>query len=304
MQGKKLNKKKGIKEKWVGLLFVMPALIYMLILSGWPIIYNIYLSFKDVSIYNLANPAARKFIGFGNYKMIFNDEAMIPALTNTLKYTVFSLLFQFSLGLLFALLFNKKFALSNFLRGFMLISWMMPVTVTGLLFQYLLSPDVGAINTFLQNIGLISEPIKWLQDTKTALWGVIITNTWIGVPFNMLLLYTGLSTISAELYESASIDGANAFQRFLHITLPLLKPAILSVLVLGFVYTFKVFELIYVMTGGGPIYATEVLATFAYKKSFAYYYFGQGAAVANILLLILMFVSLIYLRLIKNEESD
>jgi multiple sugar transport system permease protein len=131
-----------------------------------------------------------------------------------------------------------------------------------------------------------------------------MANTWVGIPFNMLLLTTGLSGIPEEIYESASIDGASSLQKFWRITLPLLRPAMLSVLILGFVYTFKVFDLIFVMTGGGPVNATEVFATFSYKLSFSYYYFGQGAAVANILFVILFCVALIYLRMIRNEEAN
>lgn len=275
----------------------------MLLLIGYPIVYNIVLSFQDVSAFNLAAGGVRPFIGFGNYRTVSVDETMRAAVWNTFNYTITCLVFQFSLGLTFALLFNLKFSFAKPLRGFLVISWMMPVTVTALLFKYMLSTN-GIIDMVLMGLRITRAPVDWLVNQGSAIYGPIIANTWIGVPFNMLILTTGLTGIPEEIYESASIEGANAFQKFLHVTLPLLRPAILAVLVLGFVYTFKVFDLIFVMTGGGPVNATEVFATFAYKLSFRFYYFGQGAAVANILFVILFCVALIYLRLIRKEDTQ
>lgn len=291
------------KERLVGYAFIAPALIYMLLMIGYPVLYNIAISFTDLSAFNLAQGKTKNFIGFENYKAIFSNPSMYAAIRNTTLYTIISISIQFTLGLLFALLFNKKFAVAKPLRGALVISWMMPITVTALLFKYMLSPDVGVINYFLVQLGVVKEPIPWLLKTSTAIWGPIMANSWVGVPFNMLLLTTGLSSISDEVYESASIDGANAFKRFKYITLPLLKPAVLSVLVLSFVYTFKVFDLIFVMTGGGPINATEVLATYSYRLSFSQYKFGEGASVANILFLILFCIALVYLKLLKKEEA-
>ncbi len=306
-QSPALRKHKGMSERthniFTGYMFVGPALIYMLCLIGYPIVYNIMLSFRDVSAFNLAGGAARPFVGFQNYITVFKDETMMAAIVNTFKYTIFCLIFQFSIGLMLALLFNLKFSIAKPMRGFLVISWIMPVTVTALLFKYMLSPDGGIINIVLQALHIINQPVGWLINPKTAIWGPIIAATWIGTPFNMLLLTTGLSGIPEEVYESSSIDGANVFQKFFRITLPLLRPSIMSVLVLGFVYTFKVFDLIFVMTGGGPGNSTEVFATFAYRLSFSNYYFGQGAAVANVLFLILFCVALVYLRLINKEET-
>lgn len=283
-----------------GYVYVLPALIFMMILIGYPIIYNWLLSFQDLNAMSI-NSGSVKFVGLGNYKKIFSDEVMRIALKNTFIYTIASLVIQFTIGFALALFFNNKYKLCNHIRGLLVISYMMPITVTALMYKFMLSPD-GIINYLLMSIGIIDRPIPWLLQESTALWGVIIANGWIGIPFNMLLLTTGLANIPEDIYESASVDGANWFRRFIHITLPLLKPAIFSVLMLGFVYTFKVFDLVYVMTSGGPVNATEVLSTYSYKLSFRYFYFGQGAAVANVLFLCLFVVSLFYLRLIGKEE--
>jgi multiple sugar transport system permease protein len=152
------------------------------------------------------------------------------------------------------------------------------------------------------NIHIINTPIEWLLSPGPAIWSVITANIWIGIPFNMILLSTGLTTIPKSLYESANIDGANIFQQFFNITLPLMKQSIETVLVLGFIYTFKVFDLVYVMTQGGPVNATELLSTYSYKLSFVEFNFSKGAAVANILFIILFLVSLVYIKLVKEDE--
>lgn len=299
-----LRRRKGQYEQEciTGYLFIIPALVYMLLIMGYPILYNIFLSFQDVSAYNLAAGQARPFVGLQNYKTIFADETMKHALKNTFVYTICCLIVQFSVGLILALFFSQKFALAKPLRGLLVVSWVMPVTVTALLYKYMLSPEGGIIDIILMKLGIIKAPVGWLTKQETAIFGPIIANSWIGIPFNMILLTTGLISISEEIYESALLDGTNPFQKFWYITFPLLKPSMMAVLVLGFVYTFKVFDLIFVMTGGGPVNATEVLATFAYKLSFRYYYFGQGAAVANVLFVILFCVALLYLKLINKEE--
>lgn len=291
------------REIITGFLFVAPALIYMLVLIGYPIVYNIMLSFQDISAFNLAAGSERPFIGLDNYRTVFSSPVMPYAFRNTFIFTIGCIVVQFSAGLGLAVLFSKQFRLARPIRGLMVVSWMMPMTVTALLFRYMLSPDVGIIDMILMQLRIINQPVGWLLNQRTALAGPIIANSWVGIPFNMLLLSTGLSSIPDDIYESASIDGANGLQRFMHITIPLLRPAMMAVLILGFVYTFKVFDLIFVMTGGGPVNATEVFSTFAYRLSFSFYYFGQGAAVANILFIILFIVALGYLHLIKKEET-
>ncbi len=162
--------------------------------------------------------------------------------------------------------------------------------------------ETGIVNNYLMILGLIKEPILWISNQDTAMWGLIIANSWVGIPFNMLLLSTGLSNVPDSIIESAKIDGAVAWQRLIFIVVPMIKPAILSVLVLGFVYTFKVFDLVFTMTAGGPVNSTEVLSTYSYLLSFKYYYFSQGASVANILAIFLIIVSFIYVRLTSKEE--
>lgn len=290
------------RDAVTGLMFVLPAVIYMLVTMVYPLLYNIVLSFKDLTVMTFKGNAS-KFIGMANYSQILADPEFHQAFVQTLWFTVACIVVQFSLGLLLAVFFNQKFRLAGPIRGMVLVAWMMPVAVTGLLFKYMLQTEGGVINQILSMLGLVTgDPIGWLIDPSKAMWGVIIANCWVGVPFNMLLLTTGMSNIPADVYESASIDGANTIQRFFHITIPLLKPAIMSVLMLGFIYTFKVFDLIYMMTKGGPLNATEVLSTYSYRHSFTLFNFSIGAAAAVILFLCLMCVGVFYLRLIQKDE--
>jgi len=246
--------KKMFRYDNIGLLFVLPAFLYMLIFVGYPIISNIILSFQEVNAGNLVR-GAKNFVLFDNYIGLFQDNVFRKALFNTLTYTVCCLVVQFIIGFAFALFFNKKFSFAKPVRGILLIPWMIPITVTALIFKLLFATDIGVINYILRSLHLISSNIEWLTTPKTAMFALICANVWIGIPFNMILISTGLTTIPQELYESASIDGASKVQTFFKITLPLLKPTIESVLILGFIYTFKVYDLVWVMTSGGPFYA-------------------------------------------------
>lgn len=289
-------------DRGAGYLWVLPALVFMIAFIGYPLAYNLVLSFQKVDVMNIKT-VGKPFIGIGNYKEIFSGDVLSTSITNTLLFTIGCLVLQFSIGLALALYFTTGFRLQVRLRGLLAVAWMVPSTVVALLFKFMLSPSCGILNYIIVGTGILREPIGWLTSSSTALWGTIIANTWIGVPFNMVLLTAGISGIPGELYESAAIDGATGAQRFFRITVPLLKPAMYAVLILGFVYTFKVFDLIYVMTNGGPVHATEVLSTYAYKLSFERFHFSEGAAAANVLFACLFLVALGYLRLVRDDEE-
>lgn len=295
----RLNKVK--KESLQGWLFVAPALIYMAVLVGYPIVYNIVLSFQNATMKNISRE--KIFVGIQNYLTIFQSENMAWALKNTFLFTLISISFQLVLGLSLALFLNKKFPGAKFTRGLLVISYLLPNVVTALLFKYMLSPDAGIIDKILKSVGVLEHSVGWLQNVETALWGPIFANVWAQTPFIMLLITTGLMNIPEEVNESGALDGANAFQRLWYITLPLLKNSMMAVLMIGFMYTFKVFDLIYTMTGGGPVYSTEVLSTYAYKLSFSTFKFSEGASAANILFICLLFVSLFYRYLLGKEEK-
>ena len=209
--------------------FILPAFFYMLLVLGYPLIYNVVLSFKDVNVKNLTKGGS-VFVGFQNYIDLFQNDTFLLVMRNTFIFTLACLLFQFTIGFAFAIFFSQKFRLSGPIRGIVLVSYMMPMAVTGLLGKNLFS-NTGLINDLLVKIGVVGP--EWLVDTSTALAAVIVMNCWVGIPFNMLLLISGLTSIPGEVYESASIDGARWGQRFVYITLPMMRGSIMAVLMLG-----------------------------------------------------------------------
>ena len=233
------------KKKREAYIFILPGFIYLLIVCGYPLIYNIVLSFRNVNVRNIASGDS-VFVGFENYIELFRDPTFLMVFRNTIIFTLACLVIQFTIGFLFAMFFSKKFTLAGPVRGLILVGYMMPMSVTALLGRNMFLLDGGVINDLLMKLHIVSEPVDWLVSAGTALAAIIAVNCWVGIPFNMLLLTSGLTGISDDIYESASIDGANKFQRFLYITLPLMKPAMLSVLMLGFIYTFKAFDLMYI----------------------------------------------------------
>ena len=286
----------------IGYLFVLPAMIYMIVFVGYPIISNFILSFQDVTVQTI-NAPSKPFVGLENYRTLLKDTVLQTAIVNTFVFTIACLVFQFIIGFALAVFFNKQFSFAKPIRGILMIPWMIPMTVTALVFKFMFSSNVGIFNQLLQMAGIIHKPVEWLMHPRSAMFSLIATNVWIGIPFNMILLSTGLTTVPSELYEAAAIDGASQVQSFFRITIPLLKNAIEAVLILGFIYTFKVFDLVFVMTNGGPVNSTHLLSTYSYKLSFSLFKYSQGAATANILFVILFCVSLLYLKFVNKSEA-
>lgn len=290
------------KKDFVGYIFILPAILFLIIFVGYPILYNIIMSFYKVDLKSL-NTGISEFIGFNNYRTLFAfGTNTFKVIYNTFFFTVMCLILQFSIGFILALFFNNNFQFAKTIRGLIMVAWLVPVTVTALNFKFMFSERGGIINFILLSLGFIDTPIAWLVGQQSAMWSVIITNVWIGIPFNMILLVTGLTTISNTLYESSNIDGANWIQKLCYITIPSIKTAIFSCLTLGFINTFKIFDLIFMMTNGGPVDATEVLSTLSYRFSFDKFNYSMGATVADILFIILLLVCFIYIRGIKEDE--
>ncbi|MPZ70196.1 MAG: ABC transporter permease subunit [Actinobacteria bacterium] len=283
-------------------LFVLPALLFIVFIMIYPLGYNFYLSFRDVTIGNyLAGDAP--FVGLKNYIELVKQPAFIHALVVSALFTSGSLVFQFSIGFALAVFFSRPFPGSGIMRAFIMLGWMIPLVVSANVWRWMLAGDYSVINVALRGLGLIQESPYWLSQPSTALLGVVTANIWVGVPFNMVLLLAGLQGIPKVLYEAAKVDGCGPWQQFWHITLPQIRPVALVTLLLGFIYTFKVFDLIFVMTSGGPVNATTVLPIHVYKLTFDFLRFSDGAAAASMLLLISLCLTAGYLWLIRREET-
>lgn len=288
-------------EKMTPYLYIFPAVIFLAAIMGYPIIYAIYMSFQKFTLETLVSKNAQ-FVGFLNYQAVISNPQFMIALQHSLIFTFASIFFQFSIGLCLAILFSKSFPMCNIMRGLLLSGWQIPSVVTGTIFLWLFNMDYGLINFILTNLNMIQEPIGWVTSADTALITVIMVNIWLGIPFNTILLSAGITGLPEDVFEAATVDGANAWQKLIYITIPLLKSTILAVLMLGFIYTLRVFDVIWIMTKGGPASATEVLPTFAYRLSFISFNFGQSAAVSVIILLILMVAAFFYLKFAIQEE--
>jgi multiple sugar transport system permease protein len=291
-----LSAKKNIEDY----AFVLPGVVYILALLGYPLIYNFMLGFRDVDVKTFRS-GTDVFVGLANYAALFKDGIFRLVFRNTLVFTFVCITVQFGLGFLLAVFFSKKFTFAGPIRGLILIAYMMPMSVTALMGKSMFG-QVGVINDLLFKLKIISELPMWLADGTMAMIAVIAMNCWVGIPFNMMLLTSGLTNVPPEIYESASIDGANAWTRFWRITVPCIRSSIFAVLMLGFIYTFKAFDLMFIMTAGGPLNATDVLGTYSYRLSFTEFKFSMGSASAIILFCCLFIVGLFYLRMSAHEE--
>jgi len=281
-------------------LLILCALGYLLAFAGLPLLYNIVISFQQVDMFSLGS-LFHQGVGWENYASVFADPLAWRVLVNTVVFTVASVFFQFIIGFAFALFFNQQFPGAAWLRGLFLAAWVMPGLVVGVLWNWLLSGDFGVINYVLLSLGLIDEPVFWRSDVNYSLTAVILANIWYGMPFNMILLAVGLAGIPDDLYEAAELDGANAFQRFWTITLPMMRSTIGAVLALGIIFTLQQFDLFAAITAGGPAGSSTVAQYWSWQLSFREFDFGRGAVISVIMIIVVLGVSLVYVRSTRGE---
>jgi multiple sugar transport system permease protein len=297
----------GLRRRWgeevTKVLFVLPAALAMLALFGYPVVKNLAMSLQDYTLKTFFTGAA-PWVGLDNYRAVVKDQIFSKAMVNTALFTVGSIAFQFALGMALALFFHKKFPLSGVLRSLLLLPWLLPLIVSSATWRSILEQDNGILNRSLAGLGIIDSPVPWLNSPSVALIAVIGVNIWIGIPFNLTLLYSGLAEIPDQLYEAGSLDGATGWKGFRYITWPNLRPVASVLLVLGVVYTIKVLDIILGLTGGGPANATQTLATQSYQRSFVEFKFGQGAAFSNILIAISLVFAVLYLRATRRAVDD
>lgn len=284
------------------MMLVLLTLAYLFVFAGLPLIYNVVISFQTVDVFSLGSlihPSA----GLENYADILTDRQAGQVLRNTVVFTLGSVALQFVLGFALALFFHQNFAGASWIRGLFLAGWVMPGLVVGVLWNWLLSGDFGVVNYVLEGIGLIDDPVFWRSNPETSLIAVLIANVWYGTPFNMILLSVGLSQIPEDLYEAAELDGANAFQRFWTITLPMMRATIGAVVALGIIFTLQQFDLFAAITQGGPAGSSTVAQYWSWELSFREFDFGRGAVISVLMILVVLVVSLIYVRSTRAETQ-
>jgi multiple sugar transport system permease protein len=263
-------------REWLSLWFMLPAAAFLILFLAYPLGLGVWLSFTDARI-----GRAGEFVGIENYEWLWDDSTFWLSVFNTLLYTTVASTIKFAVGLYLALLLNENLPFKAILRALVLVPFIVPTVLSAIAFWWLFDPQFSIISWSLKKMGLITANIDFLGNIWNARWSVIFANIWRGVPFVAITLLAGLQTVSPSLYEAATIDGATPWQRFRYITYPLLTPIIAVVMTFSVLFTFTDFQLIWVMTRGGPVNATHLMATLSYQRAILGGQLGEGAAIST-----------------------
>jgi multiple sugar transport system permease protein len=285
-------------ERWLALSLLLPTVALLGLFIAYPFVKGVWLSVTDAKV-----GVPGQFVGLGNFRSVWNDSIFRVAVWNTCFYTVVTTIFKLALGLWLALLLNRNFRGKAMTRAFILLPFIIPTVLSTLAWKWMFDPTFSVINWVLFHLGVITNRINWLGDPGLAMVSVIIVNVWRGVPFYAISLLAGLQTISPELHEAAAIDGARAWQRFWHVTWPLLLPVTLVVVLFSVIQTFADFQLVYVLTGGGPANATQLFATYAYQIGIGTGLLSQGATISLAVFPVLLLVVVMQLLYIRKVET-
>jgi multiple sugar transport system permease protein len=273
---------------WLGFWFMLPAAAVLLLFLAYPLGLGVWLSFTDAKI---GSPG--EFVGLENYDWLSDDRTFWLSVFNTLLYTVVASIIKFAIGLYLALLLNERLPFKALIRAIVLVPFIVPTVLSAIAFWWIYDSQFSIISWSLKKIGLIQQNIDFLGDPNNARASVIFANIWRGVPFVAITLLAGLQTVSPSLYEAATLDGASAWQRFRHITYPLLTPIIAVVMTFSVLFTFTDFQLIWTMTRGGPVNATHLMATLSYQRAIIGGQLGEGAAISTAMIPFLLAAILI-----------
>ena len=285
------------RELLLPAVFIAPALAVLLSLSIYPLLYSITISLQTETV-------AGVVWGVQNFARLFSDNFFWTAMAHTFVYAIAALTCEFLLGLGLALLLNAQIRGRSLFRASLLVPMMLPTVVVGVVWRLMLNPNFGAINGTLKRFGINTENLTWTASPKLAMLSVIAVDVWQWTPFVFLVLLAGLQAIPQEPYEAALIDGSSRWQTFWHVTLPLLKPSILIVLLLRTMDLLRVFDQIFILTEGGPGFATETISLYIYRTAFRFFDFGYAAAMSFVLLALTNVISAIYIKFLQAKEAN
>ena len=287
------------REGALAFWLLVPTLVLLTLFIAYPFVVGVWLSLSNATV---GEPGA--FVGLKNFAKIWNDSIFRTAAFNTFVYTGVTTVFKLALGLWLALLLNRHFRGKAWIRAFILLPFIIPTVLSTLAWKWMFDPTFSVLNWLFWKVSIINTRIGWLSDPDLAMGCVIAVNVWRGVPFYAISLLAGLQTISADLHEAAAIDGANRWQRFWHVTWPLLLPVTMVVVLFSVIQTFADFQLVYVLTGGGPANATHLFATYAYQIGIGTGLLSEGAAISLAMfpaLLLIVIFQLWYIRRVENR---
>ena len=285
-------------EGRLALALFLPTVIILGLFIAYPFVKGVMLSVTNTTV-----GVAGEFVGLKNFEKIWNDSIFQTAVWNTCWYTAVTTVFKLALGLWLAVLLNRHFKGKAFIRAFVLLPFIIPTVLSTFAWKWMFDPTFSVINWMLFQLGVIKQRINWLGDPDLALASVMVVNIWRGVPFYAISLLAGLQTISPELHEAAAIDGARPWQRFWYITWPLLLPVTMVVVLFSVIQTFADFQLVYVLTGGGPANATHLFATYAYQIGVGTGLLSEGAAISLAMFPVLFVVVIVQLLYIRRVET-
>jgi multiple sugar transport system permease protein len=295
------------KKKWA-YSFIMPVIVLTFLTQFLPIAWNIYISFHELDLYYMGRINEAPFVGFQNYSYALNmfsayGSDFWNSIKVTLIYVTVSEISCYVLGMTAAILLNREFKGRNFLRGLFLLPWILPSVVSITTFSQMFSKNWGIINHILLKLHLISEPVMWLSG-RNAIYALIISNVWVSWPFWYIILLGGMQEIPTELYEVAEIDGANAWQKLIYITIPMLKPVTTILFLLTSIWTFNDFSTPFILFGKVPPSSADLISIHIYNTTFTNWNFGLGAAMVNIVILFLTVVMLIYINKVGTWREE
>ncbi|MHB8061655.1 MAG: carbohydrate ABC transporter permease [Ruminiclostridium sp.] len=286
----------------VGYCLLIPTLLIIAIFIAYPVLNTIYQSFFELRTQTITHGA--RFVGFANYEKLFKDPLMYQSLKFTVIFTAVAVVLETILGMTCAMIMNRTFKGQGLVRAIILIPWAVPTIVSGLMWQFMFAESSGIINYLLMKSNVIAEPVKWITAVGPAFLAIIIADVWKTSPYMSLQLLSGLQIVSKELYEAASIDGANVVQRFFRITLPVIKPILLVSMLFRTIQSFRIYDLIVAMTNGGPANSTQSLSLFTVKNYFQYGNIGYGAAAAVLTFAISLLIALIFSEGMKTKMKE
>ncbi|MCS6847784.1 MAG: sugar ABC transporter permease [Anaerolineae bacterium] len=288
------------REKLPGWALILPTLLIVAGVTLGPLLYAGWLSLHEVGLDIRAN---MHFVGLANYVDIVQSPTFRNATGRTLYFAVVSLALQIPLGLAIALLLNQSFHGRSIVRALILLPWAIPTIVNGALWQWIYNASYGALNGLLYQLGIIHAPVVWLGSASLAMNMVILADTWKVLPYYAVLFLAGLQTIPRDLYDAASVDGASVIGKLRHVILPSLKPFLLVILIVRTMETFRVFDIIYMLTSGGPGGATTVIGYYTYQLTFLSLQFGYGSALSFTIGAVTLLIAIMYIRILRTEET-
>ena len=289
--------KKRKREPW---LFLLPVLVVLLLLFGYPLINSIVMAFQN---YKLTAPNDIYFNGFENFKKLFGDPDGLMILKNSIIYVVISVAGQFLLGLTLALALKKQFKGRGLYQSIVFLPWAFSGFVVGLIFRWSFNGEYGVVNNLLMKLGIIDNNTAWLGTPGYSLAVVIIAMIWMGIPFFAIMILAALQSIPADVYEAADVDGCGTVRQFFQITLPYIKPTLITTVLLRTIWIFNSLDLVVIITDGGPANSSQTLPAYMYSKAFGSYDFGFAAALGVMLMIILGLYALIFLKVTKYDKA-